>query len=76
MLPKNIYAFNLFGSTLVVYHNPRRKNTFGKNKSSVKGMHLVYPDKKMVIVNSESLSGPYAQDVRDRKIERIDVFLK
>ena len=76
MLPKNIYAFNLFGSTLVVYHNPRRKNTFGKNKSSVKEMHLVYPDKKMVIVNSESLSGPYAQDVRDRKIKRIDVFLK
>ncbi len=73
-LPKNIYAFNLFGSTLVVYHNPRRKDTFGKNKPSVKEIHLVYPKKTPVILSSETLSGAYAQDIRNRKIERIDIY--
>jgi len=28
-LPKNSYAFNLFGAILVVYHNPRRRDIFG-----------------------------------------------
>jgi len=75
-LPKNIYAFNLFGSTLVVYHNPRRKDTFGKNKPSVKKIHLAYPKKTPIILSSETLSGSYAQDIRNRKIERIDIYFK
>lgn len=76
-LAKNCYAFNLFGSTLVVYHNPRRRNTFGDGKPAVKEIQLIYPGKKQaVIISTRSISGQYAQDVRDRKVERIDVFFQ
>ena len=76
-LPKNTYAFNLFGTTLVVYHNPKRRNTYGTAKPAIKEISLTYPKKeKPVILSSESISGSYAQDVRNRKIERIDVFFK
>ena len=74
-LPKNIYAFKLFASTLVVYHNPRRKNTFGKGQPVIKGIHLRYPHKNNpAIIPSGAVSAPFAQEIRDRKIERIDVF--
>ncbi|OGX37135.1 MAG: hypothetical protein A3C36_06725 [Omnitrophica WOR_2 bacterium RIFCSPHIGHO2_02_FULL_52_10] len=74
-LPKNIYAFNLFASTLVVYHNPRRKNTFGEGQPVIKEIHLHYPHKhNSTIIPSGIITAPYAQEIRDRKIERIDVF--
>lgn len=76
-LPKNSYAFNLFGTTLVVYHNPRRQNTFGLKQPSVKEILLTYPGKKNpVIVPSHSVSGKPAHDIRDRKVTRIDVFFE
>jgi len=76
-LPKNCYAFNLFGSTLVVYHNPRRRNTFGAGKPVVTEIQLFYPGKKQaVIIPARSVVGQHAQDIRDRKVERIDVFLR
>jgi len=74
-LPKNTYSFNLFGSIIVVYHNPQRRNTFGAKKPSVKKICLTYANKKKpVIISEEVIAGPYAHDIRDRKIERIDVF--
>ena len=35
-LPKNTYAFRFLNSTLVVYHNSKRQNTFGKNGATAK----------------------------------------
>ena len=40
-------------------------------------MHLKYINKKKsVVIHSESVSGIHAQDIRNRKIERIDVYFK
>jgi hypothetical protein len=76
-LPKNCYAFNLFGTTLVVYHNPRRRNTFGENKPSIKEMLLTYPNKrKTTVISTPPVVGSCAHDIRDRKVERIDVFFR
>jgi hypothetical protein len=76
-LPKNSYAFNLFGAILVVYHNPRRRDIFGADRSVVKEMRLTYPgNKKPVVLSTRSVSGSYANDIRDRKVERIDVFFQ
>ena len=61
----------------MIYHNPRRRNTFGANKPAIKEMHLTYPEKKYpVIISAGSISGPYAHDIRDRKVERIDIFFR
>ena len=74
-LPKNSYAFNLFGTTLIVYHNPRRRNTFGENKPSIKEMRLTYSEKKqLVVISAGFVSGAHARAIRDGKVKRIDVF--
>ncbi|MCR4336921.1 MAG: hypothetical protein NUV91_03860, partial [Candidatus Omnitrophica bacterium] len=41
-LPAHTYAFKFLGSTLVVYHNAQRKNTFGKNAVTIKETVLTY----------------------------------
>ncbi len=74
-LPENIYAFNFLSSTLVVYHNPQRLNTYGAEKPDAKEIHLTYTDrKKPVIINAPYISSPHAQDVRARKVSRVDVY--
>ncbi len=75
-LPTNSYAFNLLGQTLVVYHNPTKKNTFGSNKGVVTRMEIRYPNKpKAVIVEGSSVSGKRAEDIRNNCVERIDIYL-
>ncbi|MBF0478653.1 MAG: hypothetical protein HQL26_04150 [Candidatus Omnitrophica bacterium] len=74
-IPKNAYAFTLFGSMIVVYHNPGRKNTYGKDRVVIKEVHLTYMNnKKPIVVESGVLTAPYALDIRSRKVERVDVF--
>ncbi len=76
-LPKNTYAFNFLGKTLVVYHNKKRLNTFGKKLAVIKRVELIYPDKKNAVsIRSSLISSPYAQDIRDHKVSRIDVYFE
>jgi hypothetical protein len=76
-LPRNSYAFHLFGAILVVYHNPHRQDTFGASASAIHKIHLTYPNrKKPVVICSSSVSGNCARDIRDRKVNRIDVFFE
>lgn len=75
-LDANTYAFNLFGRTLVIYHNPKRKDTFGQDSVRIKSITLTYPDKdKAVQLKSSAIPEPYSKDIRDRKVERIDAVL-
>ena len=77
-LPKNTYAFNFLGKTLVVYHNSNRGNTFGANKVQIKNILLSYFDRtvKPVTISFPTIPAPYAESVRSQKIKRIDVFWK
>jgi hypothetical protein len=76
-LAANTYAFKFLGSVLVVYHNPKRRNTFGSDKTAIKEIHLNYADRKNpIVINATYLKGIYAEDVRSHQIGRIDVFLK
>ncbi len=75
-LPADSYAFNLMGQTLVVYHNPGRKNTFGPNKASVRRIEVRYPGKpKAVVIEGAYINGTCAQDIRNNRVERIDIYL-
>lgn len=74
-LPRDTYSFNFLGSILVVYHNPKRLDTFGTNAAKISEIHLQYADKKdPAIIKAASIGIPYAKDVRDKKVKRIDVF--
>lgn len=73
-LPARTYAFNFLNTTLVVYHNPKRRDTF---KASIEAVHLRYAgSSKPVVITASVIPSPYAEDVRNRKVERIDVYLK
>jgi len=74
-LPKNSYAFNLLGSILAVYHNPKRRDTYGEKKATIRKISLTYPGRKQPVeLASDLIPAPYAQDVRGRKVSRIDVY--
>ncbi len=75
-LPKNTYAFNFLSSTLVVYHNPRRQNTFGNKAAVIKEIVLKYPGlQQRVFLTDPVIPSKYAEDIRENKIERIDITL-
>lgn len=73
--PKNTYAFKFLGKILVVYHNPEMKDTAGKNSVTVNSSTLEYNDGRKVDIQEDIIGPPYSQDIRDRKVKRIDIYL-
>lgn len=72
-LPANTYAFIFLGRTLVVYHNPSRKDTYRGIK--IKEVVLSYSAKKVIKLTGGEIPMPYSEDIRQRKVERVDVYL-
>lgn len=75
VIPKNAFAFKFIGRTLLVYHNPKRKDTFGDGAVKAVSYHLVYRDGKEKVVAGETLGTSLALDVREGRVQRIDVAL-
>jgi hypothetical protein len=69
------YSFNFLSSIRVTYHNPDRKNTFGKNAVSVKKASFKGKDGNDVQIQSDTIPHPYAEQIRSRQISSIDIFL-
>ena len=77
VLPKNTYAFKFLGSTLVVYHNPKRKDTFGRGAVEVRQIELSYRGQaQSKVLKTPVIPSPYAADIRSNRISRIDIFLE
>lgn len=75
-LPANSYAFKFLGKTLVVYHNPGKKNAFGSQGVQPVEYRLFYADTgESQLINGPSVHGQMARDIRDGKVARIDVKL-
>jgi len=75
VIPKNAFAFKFIGKTLVVYHNQKRKNTFGKGGVKVVSYRLKYKGGKEKTVSGDTLGTFLARDVREGRVERIDAVL-
>ncbi len=73
---KGNYSFNFLGKVLVVYHNPKRKNTFGRN--ATKAEKIIFNDSNAnpVEISSDIIPSPFAEQVRSRQIKRIDLYLE
>lgn len=69
------YSFNFLGKIRVVYHNPKRKNTFGKNKAAIKEITFNDKDDRPVKILSDIIPSPYAEQIRSRQINKIDIYL-
>ncbi len=72
---KNSFAFKFLGRIMVIYHNPRMKNTVGANAVKTRFIILKYEDGRKVEVKRSTIGSPYARDIRDRKVKRIDIYL-
>jgi len=75
LLPKNTYAFNFMSDTLVIYYNPKRKDTFGKAAAKIRKIELVSCTGKCLEIEGETIPPPLAQKVRAGEYSRIDIWL-
>jgi len=69
------YSFKLFVKTMVTYHNPQLKDTFGPQGVKAQKIVLTYPGRKHIEVTGSVLEGSYALDVREGKLSSIDIYL-
>ncbi|MDD4183461.1 MAG: hypothetical protein PHT53_06545, partial [Candidatus Omnitrophica bacterium] len=74
IIEKDCLAFKLFSKTLVVYHNPSRKDTFNKNCTVNK--IVVAEGVKKYTIESDSIKSPLAQRIREARADYIDIYLK
>jgi len=72
---KNTFSFRFLGKTLVVYHNPKRKNTFGKKSAKIKEIQLKPVKGKTVIFKTSYIPEPFSYQLRQGNIERLDIIL-
>jgi hypothetical protein len=85
-----VYSFNLLSSIRVIYHNPKRKDTFGpspplrtngkqsrtigKNAASIKRILFKNRDGSIQEIPSDTIPCPFAERIRSRQILKIDIF--
>jgi len=69
------YTFNFLSKIRVVYHNPLRKNTFGKNGVICKKIIFNDKDGNPVEISGNTIPGPYALQIRACQIKHIDIYL-
>lgn len=74
-LPKNSYAFKFLNSTLIIYHNPKNKNTYGATGVKPVSMQITLADNNRISIDGGVLNAEYAQMLRNGKISRIDLEL-
>lgn len=72
-LPKNSFAFKLFSSVWVVYHNPERKDTYS-DSLKIKRIEIIRKNKEKVILNKSIIPPPLSYEIRQKEVERIDIF--
>ena len=74
-LAKDSYGFNIFRSTLILYHNPKRKHTFGKDAVKPVKFTVSYGNGKKTISKGSYLREPFSKDLREGKIAQISIDL-
>ncbi|MDD4909305.1 MAG: hypothetical protein PHR44_01305 [Candidatus Omnitrophica bacterium] len=75
-LSRGDFAFRFLNSALVVYHNPRRKDTFGGKGARVKEIKFRDKDGAAHSIEDGYIPAPFAGQVRDGLIDRIDIILR
>jgi len=71
-IPANCFACALLGQILLVYHNDSRADTFGQ--SAVRPVKYLLDGKREI--EGQSLDSEFAEWVRQRKYDRIDIWLE
>ena len=69
------FAFTFLGSILVTYRNPRRRDTFGANAVGPTRWTITDLNGKTTVVEGRTISGALARQIRDRKVNQIEIEL-
>jgi len=69
------YTFNFLSRIQVTYHNPEKKNTFGKNAAKIVKI-IIFEDNNPTEINSATLTSSLAEKVRSRQVNKIDIYLE
>ncbi|MCM8787694.1 MAG: hypothetical protein NC935_06555, partial [Candidatus Omnitrophica bacterium] len=78
-LEENTFAFSLFSDILVVYHNPKRKDTFAilDKADYVKVKKItIQLDKESYKIDSNIIEPPFSYKIREVKAKRIDLYFE
>lgn len=67
-------SFSFLGRCKVTYNNPARENTYS-DPVRIRSMQLFW-EHEQVEITGDVLGAPYAELVRDGKVERIDIFIE
>lgn len=73
--PVSAYTFLFLGRTIVTYLNPKKRNTFGKNGVRVVRIRLYEGEKAVLETEGCVVRAPFAAQVRDGRISRIEAEL-
>lgn len=74
VIPAHSFAYRLLGHTIVIYHNPEKKNTFGNGRARIKEFVLTIKDQE-VNISGELIAGEYAEMLRKGEVDQLDVYL-
>jgi len=74
-LERGTFSFKFLDKTLVVYHNKKRKNTFGKNGVKIKQIQISSVKGKSVVLKTPYLPEPFSHQLRQGSISRLDITL-
>lgn len=69
------FSFMFLGEILITYHNPQRKDTFGKKSIRPASWKLIDKEGKSIIIEDNKLTGSLAEKIRNRLIKQIHVVL-
>ncbi|MCX7708497.1 MAG: hypothetical protein N2484_01465 [Clostridia bacterium] len=75
LLEKNTFSINFLGRTVLVFHNPNGRNTYGGDGAEIRKIELS-GDKTKAEIAGSVISQPFAGNVRDGVYHRIDVWLE
>lgn len=75
IIPGDCAAFTLFGHTLLVFHNPKRRNSYGADAVTPWRYQLHTIDGESRLIESPYLEGAVAQALRQGQLQRLDIDL-
>lgn len=74
-LPANTFAFNFLGTVFTVLHNDRRKDTFGPTAAGISRI-VLKKGADTIEIDGGVIAQPYAEQIRDGAMDRIDIFFE
>ena len=75
-VPAHTVSFRFLGHTLVYYHNPQRKNTYGTARARIARMTLVNKQRQHRQIEGSLITGLDAHAVRNGDVSSIHVYLE